>query len=177
MDERRGPGFACYKPFFVTVRGRRFGFEYSRVGMARPGMREVPYLDRYIVYLGGLCVRLHKFWRGDDDRAPHDHPWNFWTFPLTSYKETVEECLFGSAGAHAPQNACVDYFKPSIYRRENFVKAWRLHKRPAKYRHIVLGRADGSTRPFWTFVITGKVVNKWGFWPEPDRFVPWRDWT
>jgi hypothetical protein len=166
MDERRGPGFACYKPFFTTVRGRRFGFEYSRVGMARPGMREVPYLDRYIVYLGGLCVRLHKFWRGDDDRAPHDHPWNFWTFPLRSYNETVEELVISDDGA-----AC------EWRRRINKVTAFRLHKRPAAYRHIVLGRADGSTKPFWTFVITGRVINSWGFWPRPDDFVKWRDWT
>jgi hypothetical protein len=165
MDERRGPGFAAYKPFFVTVRGRRFGFEYSRVGLSERGKREVPYLDRYIMYLGGLCVRLHKFWRGDDDRAPHDHPWNFWTFPLASYKEITERDIWW--GGHDLE-----------WRREvNVVKAFRLHKRPAKYRHIVIGRADDSTKPFWTFVITGKVVNKWGFWPEPWRFVPWRDWT
>lgn len=169
MDERRGPGFACYKPFFVTVRGRRFGFEYSRVGIAPPGLEEVPYLDRYILYLGGLCVRLHKFWRGDDDRAPHDHPWNFWTFPLTSYVETVEEP--GWDGTLRPGQLC-----RHAWRHRNVVKAFRLHYRRAKYRHIVLGRADGSKKPFWTFVITGKVVNKWGFWPQPNRFVPWREW-
>ena len=25
---------------------------------------------------------LHIFHRGDQDRCPHDHPWDFWTFPL-----------------------------------------------------------------------------------------------
>lgn len=163
MDNRTGPGFVAYRPFFVTVRGRRFGFEYSRVGLG-----ETPYLDRYIVYLGGLCVRLHKFWRGDDDRAPHDHPWNFWTFPLRPYYELVPAASLDEPGTYDMSH------DPPL--RISYVKAWRLHYRPAKYRHIVMCRADGSEKPFWTFVVTGRAFNKWGFWPEPNRFVPWREW-
>jgi hypothetical protein len=175
MDNRRGPGFSTYRPFFVTVRGLRFGFEYSRVGVSRQGMREVPYLDRYIVYLGGLCVRLHKFWRGDDDRAPHDHPWNFWTFPLCSYKELVEYKRV-TAYPYDPVKGR-RRFERRWLREVQEVKAFRLHRRPAKYRHIVLGRADGSSKPFWTLVVAGRVRNKWGFFPQPERFVPWREWA
>lgn len=125
-----------------------------------------PYLTRWIIYVGGRTLRLHKFHRGDDDRAFHDHPWPFWTFPLSSYWERVP---VGLGTATTP------------------VEAFRVHYRPAKYQHIVLGHDirfnrqkqdfDGVTKdPFYTIVVTGKRENAWGFWPEPGKFVPWREW-
>lgn len=152
-----------YHNYFVTVGKQRYGFEYSRVFIAGK-----PYLDRYIAYLGGPTLRLHKFSRGDDARAPHDHPWWFITLPLKSYWEKV----------YRP------YQKDIVTWRR--VQAFRFHFRPAKYRHIVIGAAKrwppngryGITgKPFWTFVITGSPTNKWGFWPEPGRFVSWREWV
>jgi hypothetical protein len=142
--------------------GRKFGVEYSRVDDG-----DTPYLDRYILYFGGGTLRLHKFWRGDDPAAPHDHPWWFITIPFVSYVETVEE----------PEG--YDLFCGVVwpaYRHERLVRAFRIHRRPARYRHIVRGRADGSMKPFWTLVITGNRSNGWGFWPTPGRFVPWREW-
>ena len=66
-----------------------------------------PYLGRWILYVGGFSFRLHKFYRGDDMRAPHDHPWWFVTFPLCrGYLELVP---YGAAGA----------------RRYNKVPGWR----------------------------------------------------
>ena len=109
-----------------------------------------PYLTRWIIYVGGRTLRLHKFHRGDDDRAFHDHPWPFWTFPLKTYSELV----------------------PGLPYRASVVRGFRLHYRPAAYQHIVLG--DGC--PFYTIVVTGKRENAWGFWPEPGKFVPWREW-
>jgi hypothetical protein len=144
---------------FFEIRGRRFGVEISRVEHGG-----VPYLDRYILYIGGPTLRLHKFWRGDDDRAPHDHPWGFWTFPFSSYWEKVSS---------------------------NEDTAWHWNKvvartwnwRPATYRHIVYGpMAWGnawrgvSRKPFWTFVVTTNYQRSWGFWPKWNEFVPWHKW-
>jgi hypothetical protein len=159
--EKRGAGFQIFKPFFFEIGGRRFGFEYSRVGVG-----PTPYLDRYITYLGGISLRLHKFWRGDDDRAPHDHPWDFWTFPLRGYWEKVPVC-----------DELTWEFEEENYYEMRPVRAFRFHHRAAKYRHIVVGRLDGKQKPFWTFVVSGKLRNKWGFWPTPTKFVPWREWT
>lgn len=40
----------------------------------------------------GLSFYLHIFLRSDDDRALHDHPWNFWSIPLVNgYREHREE--------------------------------------------------------------------------------------
>jgi hypothetical protein len=123
-----------YKAWFWEVTKRvRFGVEYSRVHVG-----DEPYLDRYILYIGGPTLRLHKFYRGDDDRAPHDHPWTFWTFPFRTYWEKV--CREDGSW----------YW--------NRVRAWTFNRRPATYRHIVVNAGPGpymSTGPFWTFVVTG----------------------
>lgn len=137
------------------------------------------YLERWFLYLLGFTFRLHKFYHGDDDRAPHDHPWAFVTFPLTGYFEKV----FG-----------VDPFGDGVIR---YVAPWRFHYRPAMFQHIVLGStftpAYGdrpmtfeSLRPFFTFVITSRKQRSWGFWPVMDTdslgtkrrfYVPWRQFN
>lgn len=148
--------------WFFEVFDRRFGLETNTVFI-----NDEKYLDRWIFYVGGPCIRLHRFWRGDDDRAVHDHPWTFWTFPLADYTEMVEN--------ESPE------FNQRIrdwgwWRHLHLVKAWRLHKRPAKYRHLVVGRADKQKKPFWTIVFAAHRSNKWGFWPTPYTFVYWRNW-
>lgn len=117
-----------------------------------------PYLERWFVYLFGRTIRLHKFFRGDDDRALHDHPWKFWTFPLTAYWEYV----------------------PNGTQK---VEARRWHYRPSRYQHMVLGshaKADkrgvkfSTPDPFWTIVVTGKKDRSWGFYPD-GKYVYYRD--
>lgn len=148
--------------YFVEIKGLRFGFQKSPIEV-----RGNPYMTRYIVYLGWLCLRLHQFFQGDDDRAPHDHPFWFITFPFAGYIEDV----YDSQG----------------YRDTRVVKAWRFHFRKATFRHVVLCAEAQITRagdtmtlhpakPFWTFVIAGRPSRMWGFWPRPFKFVPWREW-
>src|SRR5690606_1737979 len=48
------------------------------------------YMDRKYIFLPWGTLRLHTFWSGDEDAAPHDHPFDFWTWPLADYVETVE---------------------------------------------------------------------------------------
>jgi len=142
-------------------RGTRFGFEHSTV--VHDGN---PYLGRLILYAFGFTLRLHKFYRGDDDRAPHDHPWWFVTFPLATYRELVYNPQWGDKLPHV-----------------NIVRRWRFHYRPAEYRHVVLAGWSCATRndptnrfPLWTIVISGDVERVWGFWPKPDEFIPFTDW-
>lgn len=158
---------AKWKEWFVTILGRRFGLEMSQVGI-----NGSVYLDRWIIYAGFGTLRLHRFWRGDDDRASHTHPWWFVTFPFTSYWEAV--------------------YKEGILQAVREVKRFRFHFRPAHFEHIVLGRQlkrvegavfvaepdmETDSRPFWTFCISGHRTNAWGFYPKPHKFVPWRDWS
>lgn len=136
----------------TEIRGYRFGAEFSPVSIGAG-----PYLDRWILYLGVGCLRLHRFWRGDDNRAPHCHPFSFWTFPLTSYLEDVYDS---------------DGF---VGRR--VVRALRVHRREASFRHIVIGRVDYKRKPFWTIVWAGRAKRQWGFWPFPKVFVHWKEWV
>lgn len=126
--------------------GCKIGFEHSLISH-----NGAPYLERWIIHCGGT-LRLHKFYQGDDDRALHDHPWWFATFPFASYRELVDD-------GDGP--------------RVNGVRRFRFHYRPAAYRHRVLPFLEHS---IWTLVVTGSLSRMWGFWPTPDTFVPFREW-
>lgn len=128
--------------------GFKLGFEHSLI--AHNG---TPYLGRWIIHCGGT-LRLHKFYQGDDDRALHDHPWWFVTFPFASYRELVEDV----------DSLCV-----------NVVRRFRFHYRPAEYRHRVLPFPE--RRHVWTIVVTGPLSRMWGFWPDADTFVPFCEWS
>lgn len=150
-----------------TLIGWRRGFQIGRRKLALEASTVVGkgtktrYLGRWFAYLVIGTVRLHKFYRGDNDRAPHDHPWAFITFPLSSYIE--------------------HHFVDGVSQGYREVKAFRFHYRPAKFEHIVLGRGKlcdcgcgGATinpKPFYTIVLGGYKGNEWGFWPEPGKFV------
>lgn len=130
-----------------TSAGKPYGF--NRIYGAEDG-KETPYMTR--LWVGRL--RLHIFHRGDQDPDCHDHPWGFWTFPFRSYVEEVlhvqrdtvaEPKLLGYYEGKPvyddPEERPVRYF-----RTRELVKAFRLHYRPATYRHRVLGPWDG----YWT---------------------------
>ena len=104
-------------------------------------------MARWILWFG-LTLRLHRFHKSDDDRAFHDHPWWFVTFPLAGYLE------------HVPGQGSPTRIKP-----------WRPHFRRAKHRHIVQ-LIDG---PVWTAILTGAKQNEWGFW-EDDTFTHHEQW-
>lgn len=132
--------------------GKLFGFEYSFIFA-----KGKPYLERWIIYCGGT-LRLHRFHDGDEP-VLHDHPWWFVTFPLRGYWETYH---FSSATATGTNPIC-----------RRWVAPFRFHFRKATHRHYILK----PSRPVWTVVITGDVSRVWGFWPRPDEFVPYHEWS
>ncbi len=122
-----------------------------------------PYMTR--IWFGRL--RLHIFHRGDNDPDPHDHPWDFYTFPLTGYVEEVTE-----RSNRERFSETVDE-EPFTYRQ--VVPAFRISFRPAEHTHRVLGPWDGrrsifEPKPRLTTYKEGKVVTL--VWKGPDR----RDW-
>lgn len=131
------------------------------------GEHRTPYMTRY--WIGRL--RLHIFYRGDADPDPHNHPWPFWTFPLTSY---VEEVTVHCGHRNLPDDKFA--WVPSYDVETRLVKAFRLHYRPAEHCHRVLGlwggRYGGKTYDLKPTVRAGKIItivwrgaksNKWGF--------------
>jgi hypothetical protein len=150
-----------------------------------------PYMTR--IWLGRL--RLHIFHRGDADPDCHDHPWDFWTFPLTSYVEEV--VTYG-----LEQRPYDPYTPRSLIgtTRHQIVRSGRVHYRPAEHTHRVLGRFDAAegwrlarlafttgervarpsppVRPgkIITIVWRGKQSRKWGFLRNRDGNWCWTPW-
>jgi hypothetical protein len=158
------------------------------------GDRRTPYLTRLII--GRL--RLHVFHRGDADPDPHDHPWDFWTFPLTPYVEEIATKGLEPVGEYDPwaSRAIV------VTMARKIVPAFRWSYRPAEYTHRVLGRYDeqatlasarsafvagaGRVPPLFkpgriiTIVWQGKSSRKWGFLRNRDGnwcWTPWREYV
>lgn len=158
------------------------------------GEHPTPYLTR--IWIGRL--RLHIFHRGDADPECHDHPWDFWTFPLTSYVEQVAERGLLSQGDYDPwAPRQIGY---SL--RQQVVRSFRLHHRPAEHCHRVLGRYRGWDRgirdqaesdpanfgdgpvaehgSIITIVWQGRPRRKWGFLRNRDGrwcWTPWKDYV
>jgi len=99
-------------------------------------------------------VYVHKFLRSDEDRALHDHPWEFWSVMLRgTYIEVTEDA-----------------------RTVRSVRKHPVVHRPATWRHRVELVGHGvAEQPCWTLIVTGPKVREWGF-HCPDRFVHWREW-
>jgi hypothetical protein len=131
---------------------RRWGLDRSTVYVS-----DERYLDRWIVYLNGYTLRLHRFWRGDDNRASHTHPWWFITFPLGWYQERL--------------------YSEGRYLGQRFVRPFRFHYRPANFEHYVVRPCKV---PSWTIVLTGPKREGWGFYPfdvlPARQFVPYKEW-
>lgn len=151
--------------FFVQVFGLRFGFQYSPIIH-----NHSPYMTRYIIYLGLVNLRLHKFYRGDKDRVSHTHPWWFITFPLSPYWEKVYH-----HGKHV---------------EDRVVYAYRPHWRPRSFEHRVVSglRQVGKhpvhgpvmqehKRPFWTIVLASGFAKEWGFYTPSGKYIPYWEYT
>lgn len=143
-----------------------------------------PYMTRY--WFGRL--RLHIFHRGDQDPDCHDHPWDFWTFPLTSYVEEV--AAYSSAAAMSQmQRDTMERLRSMVrtgaiaalageemsqptpepvnenrrygyYLTRQVVPTFRLSFRPAHHTHRVLGRykPDHSEEIYGPSVAPGKII-------------------
>lgn len=120
---------------------------------------------------------LHKIVRSDDDRDPHDHPWNFDSLILkTGYWD--ESWDWGWA------DNVVQGGEPAFWRSKevNGVAPGRWYHRNAEHTHrvqLVLGPA-GHEIPAWTLVFVSPKVKDWGFVTD-NGWVWWRnylnDWS
>lgn len=100
------------------------------------GLPDCPYVIRWRVETPFGSVRLHHWLSHDDDRAPHDHPWNFTTFVLKGgYRDVSPE---GNEYLHAPT----------------------VRHRSATHQHTVFPDEGGC----WTVIVTGPKIRTWGFW-------------
>ena len=121
------------------------------------GGSDSPYMLRWFVLPrnGRFNIYLHKFLRDDDDRALHDHPWWFISIMVKGgYVETL---------ACEHEDVVIERKSPSIAYRSA----------TARHRVALFKNSDGTAKPCWTIVITGRKAREWGFWC-PKGFVPWQ---
>ena len=136
------------------------------------GKPECPYLHRTMLKLPfGWSLRYHRWYRSDDKRAMHDHPWWFITLVLTgSYEDWTEGQICAKCnGVGKLYTRRVEYhdfvicdvcdgrgFEIAIER----MRPGKLSFRPALHTHTV-SVAPGGCR---TLLLMGPQRRKWGFW-------------
>jgi len=121
------------------------------------GGTDSPYLMRWWVIPRNrfFNVYLHLFWRSDDDRALHDHPWANASFLLSGYyiEHTIE------AGG--------------IHRRFTRTAGDLVIRWSGKHAH----RIEIVDRPVVTLFFTGPVYRKWGFHCPEKGWVYYKDFV
>ena len=113
------------------------------------GPEDDPYLHRWHVIPRNrfFNIYLHHFYRSDDDRALHDHPW--WNLSIL---------LKGQYDEHVPGG---------VIRR----RAGTIVGRGAEACHRI-ALVDGKR--VWTLFITGPRTRLWGFY-YPEGWVAFND--
>jgi len=111
------------------------------------GLTECPYVIRWRIETPWFSCRLHHWLGPDDDRAYHDHPWNFVTFVL--------------------RGSYCDMFPDGC----EVLRAPAVRYRSALHRHTVIPNPTA-----WTVVLTGPKIRPWGFWPTMTKFVKANKW-
>ena len=113
------------------------------------GARDDPYLLRWYVIPRNRWanVYLHEFHRDDDDRALHDHPWDFVSWVI--HGAYIEHTAFGER-----------------------VRRRGIALRIAEIAH----RVELLAPVVRTLIVTGPTRREWGFWC-PQGWRHWRDFT
>lgn len=114
-----------------------------------------PYLLRwFLVPPNKYCQPYWHRFIGSDEPTPHDHPWHLFSIVLRGR-----------------------YFEESSSRPGRWRTPGHIAFRRATHTHRVVLATDerGRERPCTTLVVTGPWIRPWGFWCDPERFVPWRE--
>lgn len=105
----------------------------------------------------GFGIYVHRFHRGDDDAALHNHPWRLAaSFVLAG--GYVEERRVGAVVVQR----VVEPLSINIISDNDF------------------HRVDLIEHDAWTLFVVGPKVQSWGFWDRYDalgRVVPWREYV
>jgi hypothetical protein len=123
-----------------------------------------PYLKRwYVIRTEPFGLFIHKFIRSDEDRALHDHPWNFIIIPIWRGYIEHSQKKFVTVWRHEAEHMA------QIKRR---VWPLMISIRPAEYQHRV-ELIEG--KPAWSIFLRFKKRREWGFWPS-GIFYNWKQW-
>jgi hypothetical protein len=131
---------------------------------------------------GGIF--LHVIHRNDDDRDPHDHPWDFtsvilkggyvdeqWRWDEGDYdEEGCEARIHDGCGGSCNGDGSTGSPGYRTFTDTEPVGVGSIVRRYADHLHRVQGIVPG--RPAWTLVFTGARRHDWGFVTETG----WQHW-
>lgn len=127
------------------------------------------YLHRwYVLRTFWITIFIHKFVRSDEDRALHDHPWNFLVIPVwRGYIEhSKKRCDCWRCNCSNPSCPSLHPWHESETRVYPIIST---RYRKAEYRHrveLVQGK------PSWSIFIHFRKRRDWGFW-MPEGWIQW----
>lgn len=100
-----------------------------------------------------FTLRIHKFCRPDEDRAPHNHPWS-WALSFIFWGGYTERRFYFETGE-------VEY---------------KTHRAPALnfIRHSDYHDVVELLPTAWTLFLTGPKKSSWGFW-DRGKHVDWKE--
>jgi hypothetical protein len=137
----------------------------------------VPYLIRYAINtpIGG--IKLHHILRSDNDRALHDHPWNFTSIILWGgyWEHVAFDLTKGASGMRIPRHA--QFCAPTKANGTLTLRCWFrvgsiLHRKAECAHRVELPK--GKTA--WTLVFTSNKIRDWGF-HTVKGWIPWRTYN
>jgi hypothetical protein len=133
----------------IPARTKGSGKGKFRFAWGEPlGLKECPYVTRWLAETPWASVRVHHWTGPDDDRAFHDHPWPFLTFVI--------------------RGGYID-FHPGGF---DMLWAPAVRFRPALHRHTVIPHPEAGA---WTVLLTGPIIRPWGFW-QGEKFTKANKW-
>lgn len=184
-EERRSRTFSSMEENFWDL-AEMSPFEQTRIITTNDKVLADPYLMRVYLtperellegMLHGLGVPLayarlmqhmprpylHYFFRGDDDRAFHNHPWkrSLSLILVGGYIEHAWDFRLERSFSRLFQPGAVNYLKRGTYHRVELLpneKCWTLF--------VSSGRVQESDGYDWEF-----------YDPESGRYTPWGEWT
>lgn len=110
------------------------------------GRDECPYMRRWVFNFGLGSLRVHHWYKSDDDRHLHDHPWWFVTVVLK--------------GGYTDVSAADGFLDAEATRRYDHLSAGSVRFRRALHAHTVQVDPGGC----WTIMLTGRHSRDWGFY-------------
>lgn len=128
------------------------------------GDPDKPYLKRWFVIPRNpkFNIYLHKFCRSDDDRALHDHPWDFWSLILK-----------GAYTEYTPDGAVRRPWLSLAHRKAEHAHRVELDAYCDCPGTPIEGIVCKET-PVWTLFITTAKRREWGFLCGGK--IGWRHW-
>ncbi len=114
-----------------------------------------------------IAIRIHEIHKSDNARAVHDHPWYYITVILKGgYVEiTSERQADGTYLENRKMYTAGDIlFRKAEYRHRLEMIDYDLHT------WLEHGEPEVTTTLFITF----KKTNDWGFFPKPNKFIPYK---